>query len=131
MILETSLLIDLMDGDEDAVREAGRLDSLRVEQRIPAHVVCERYVGGGYSGEALQEVDTIQSVLESRPIEPTSVEIAKLAGRIDGTLQREGQRLHPSDLLVGATARQYGEKVVTGNPQDLERLPDVMVRSYR
>jgi hypothetical protein len=30
MILDTSFLIDLMDGDDDAGREAGRLDSLRL-----------------------------------------------------------------------------------------------------
>ena len=82
-----------MDGDDDAGREAGRLDSLRVARRIPAHVVYEFYVVFGYSEDALQELDKIQSVLESRPIEPTTVEIAKLAGRIDRILQREGQRL--------------------------------------
>lgn len=131
MILDTSFLIDLMDGDEDAVREAGRLDSLRVEQRIPAQAVYELYVGVGYSEEAFQEVDKIQSVLESRPIEPTTAEIAKLAGRIDGTLQREGQRPNPADLVIGATARHYGEKVVAGTPDDFERIPDVLVRTYR
>lgn len=131
MILDSSFLIDLMDGEDSAVREAGRLDSLRVEQRIPARAIYELYVGVGYSDDAFEEIDKIQSVLETRPIEPTTPEIARLAGRIDGTLQRDGEKLPPPDLVIGATARQYGEKVVTANVTDFERIPDVMVRDYR
>lgn len=130
MILDTSFLIDLMDGDSGAVAEAERLEAEGSVQRVPARVIYELYVGVGYSDRTPDELRKIRTVIESRPIEPTTAEIAALAGRIDGRLQRDGESLSPGDLLIGATARRYGEEVLTGNPRDFGRIPDVAVRTY-
>jgi predicted nucleic acid-binding protein len=130
MILDTSFLIDLMDGNAGAITRAEILERQEMNQRIPAQVVYELYVGVGYTETPNQEVEKIQSILESRPIEETTPEIAKLAGRVDGTLRREGDRVAPNDIIIGATARHYGEPVLTGNPSDFERIPKVEVNTY-
>lgn len=131
MILDTSFLIDLMNGRADAIREAGRLEEMHVTQRIPAQVVYELYVGVGKSDFPGEEVDKIRTVIDSRPVEETTSQIAKLAGRVDGTLRRDGERVAPGDIIIGATARHYGEQVVTANPSDFEKIPDVEVETYR
>jgi len=128
MILDTSFLIDLMNSDPDAVELGDELDAGTQAQRIPAQVVYELYVGVGYTETPAAEVEKIRAVLDSRPVVETTAEIARTAGRIDGQLRRSGDRVPPNDIIIGATARRYGEPVVTANPADFERIPDVTVR---
>jgi len=131
MILDTSFLIDLMNGQEGAVERAATIEGMETVQRVPATVVYELYVGVGYTERPNAEVAKIQTVLDSRPIVETNERIAKLAGRLDGELRREGNRVSPMDILVGAAARHVDEPVVTGNPGDFEPIPDVEVNTYR
>ena len=130
MILDTSFLIDLMDGDEGAVSMATRVESSESPQRIPAQVVYELFVGVGYTETPETEREKIRSVVESRPVVDTTPEIAKLAGRTNGKLERKGQTVSTGDVIIGATARHYDEPVVTGNPEDFEVIPGVTVERY-
>ncbi|TKX74307.1 type II toxin-antitoxin system VapC family toxin [Halorubrum sp. GN11_10-6_MGM] len=130
MILDSSFLIDLMNGDDGAVEAAREIEGSSVPQRVPAQVVYELYVGVGYSESASREVENIQSVLESRPIVGLTEDVAKHAGRIDGQLRREGGRIGQGDIKIAATAIRHDEPVITGNPADFNRIPDVEVREY-
>jgi len=130
MILDTSFLIDLMTGEPDAVTRVGRLDSMPVVERIPAQVVYELSVGVGYTETPDAEVEKIQSILDTRPVETTTPEIARFAGRINGTLKREGKAVSTGDVLIGATARHYDEPVLAGDPSDFEPIPDVVIETY-
>lgn len=130
MILDSSFLIDLMNGDDAAGEAAREIEGSSVPQRVPTQVVYELYVGVGYSENASREVETIQSVLESRPIVDLTGDVAKHAGRIDGRLRREGSRIGQGDIKIAATAIRHDEPVITGNPEDFNRIPDVEVREY-
>jgi predicted nucleic acid-binding protein len=128
MILDTSFLIDVMDGDPDALATVDEIEEANHTQRIPAQVVYELYVGVGYTETPQQEVEKIQAVIDTRPVVETTEQIARLAGRIDGQLRKAGDRVAPGDIIIGATARRYDEPVITSNPGDFERLPNVQVR---
>lgn len=130
MILDSSFLIDLMEGNEDAVALATEIEGLDAVQRVPVQVLYELYVGVGYTDQSDEEVAKIDQVIAARPIIETTTQIAKLAGRLDGQLRREGTRVAVGDILIGATARHYDEPVVTGNPEDFEVIPGVEVSSY-
>ena len=125
MILDTSFLIDLMEGDPEAGALATRIENRT--QRIPAQVVYELHIGVGYTDTPREEVEKLQAVLDSRPIVETTAEIARLAGRMDGRLRGEGKRPGASDVIIGATARHFAEPVVTGNVADFEAMPGVDV----
>jgi tRNA(fMet)-specific endonuclease VapC len=131
MILDTSFLIDVMNGDKPALSFAEEIESRGVPLRLPVQVLYELYVGVGYSQKQEAEREQIQSVIESYPTAETTDRIAKVAGRIDGELRANGERVGANDVLIGATARQYQEPVVTGNPADFERIPEVSIRTYR
>ncbi|WP_435093162.1 type II toxin-antitoxin system VapC family toxin [Halorubrum sp. N11] len=130
MILDSSFLIDLMNGDDGAVEAATEIERSNVSQKIPTQVVYELYVGVGYSENAFRELESIRSVLQSRPVIDFTEDIAKRAGRIDGQLRREGSRIGQGDIKIAATAIRHGEPVITGNPNDFSRIPDVEVREY-
>lgn len=128
-----SSLLDLAGilSDEGAVARASAIEDMGTIQRVPANVVYELYVGVGYTEQPDLEVAKIQQVLDSRLIVETDEQIAKLAGRLDGQLRREGNRVSPTDILIGATARHFDEPVVTGTPSDFEPIPGVEMNTYR
>lgn len=130
MILDTSFLIDVMNDDKDAVAAARTLEAERAPQRIPAQVIYELYVGVGYTETSDEEVAKIQSVIDTRPVVETTDAIARVGGKVDGQLRRDGDRVAQGDVRIGATARHFDEPVVTGNPSDFEPLPGVEVRTY-
>ena len=61
------------------------------------------------------------------PIQPVTIQIALLAGRIDGERQAEGVRVPLSDLLIGATALELGYAVGTANLRHFRLLPDLKI----
>jgi len=55
----------------------------------------------------------IEELCRDVPVHPVSLEIAKLAGRIEGQQEAQGIRLAFEDLLIGATALELGYSVAT------------------
>jgi tRNA(fMet)-specific endonuclease VapC len=56
-----------------------------------------------------------------------TVEIAKLAGRIEGEQAEQGVSIAFGDLLIAATALQFGFGVVTGNVRHFQVIPVLRV----
>jgi len=49
-------------------------------------------------------------------------ECARLAGEIDGALERAGRRVGVADVLIAATAMRSGRTLVTANTSHYERI---------
>jgi len=62
-------------------------------------------------------------------IHPVSVEIAELAGRIEGEQASRGVTIAFEDLLIGATALHLGYGVATLNVADFQRIPGLSLVS--
>jgi predicted nucleic acid-binding protein len=59
-------------------------------------------------------------------VHPVTVEIAELAGRIEGE-QAAHRTIAFGDLLIGATALHLGYAVVTLNVGDFQKIPSLSV----
>lgn len=130
MILDTTFFLDLIQEDQKAISQAEWMEANTIPERIPAQVVYELYVGGGYSDDPESETRHLDGVLRSRPIVDTTESIAKLAGRMDGQLRKAGDRVSPSDLIIGAIGISFDEPILTRNVNDFERMPAVAVETY-
>lgn len=130
MILDTTFLIDLMRGDEDAVSRAEALESEQIAQRVPGAVVFELFVGVGQTDRTEAEIDRIEAVLDARPVLDLDERTLRKAGRIRGLLPADGDDVGTGDVLVGAAGVVREEPVLTRNEADFERIPGVEVRSY-
>lgn len=130
MILDTTFLIDLMRGDEDAVSRAEALESEQIAQRVPGAVVFELFVGVGQTDRTEAEIDRIEAVLDARPVLDLDERTLRKAGRIRGLLLADGDDVGTGDVLVGAAGVVREEPVLTRNEADFERIPGVEVRSY-
>ena len=69
----------------------------------------------------------LDELLEVVEVVPVSRSIARSAGRLDGLLQRQGQKLAFPDLLIAATALEAGRAIVTGNLRHFNRIPGLNV----
>jgi tRNA(fMet)-specific endonuclease VapC len=94
-------------------------------------VMIAELVHGAYRAKdaARQErrLQFIERLTSDVPIHPVSLEIARLAGRIEGQVEEKGIQLAFDDLLIGATALHLGYGVATENLRDFQRIPDLRV----
>ncbi|WP_313691654.1 type II toxin-antitoxin system VapC family toxin [Halorarum halobium] len=122
MLLDTSFLIDLMNGDEGAVETARELETDLVQQRLSAMTLFELYHGVARSTQSADEREKIENVLASKPVHPAGEAVMRKAGRISGELVNDGAAVGDGDAIIGATADVVDEPVLTRNVDDFERL---------
>jgi len=129
VLLDTSFLIDLMDGDEGAVEKARELETDLVQQRLSAMTLFELYHGLARATDSEAERERIETVLASKPVHPADTAVMRKAGRLSGELRNDGSPVGDGDVIIGATADVVGEPVLTRNVDDFERL-DVGIETY-
>lgn len=130
MILDTSFLIDVIRDDTNARQKVEEIEDAGVRQVIPAMAVQELYIGVGATEALQRERNRVEAILNSRPIVPTTAEIARKAGLIDGQLRKNGKQIDVGDATIGATGLVLEEPVVTGNPDHFQRIPSLAVETY-
>ncbi|MFC4544699.1 type II toxin-antitoxin system VapC family toxin [Halosolutus amylolyticus] len=130
MIVDTDVLIDLMQDSDRAKRKIAALEEQHVPLRVSAVSQFELY-------HSLERVETpserrrhIEAVLETKPTYPADGAVMKKAGRIDGRLAAEGQAIGIGDTIIGATALVHEESVLTRNVEHFERIDEIDIESY-
>lgn len=69
----------------------------------------------------------VDSVLRYLVVHPLSLEIARLAGRIEGEQAAQGIAISFEDLLIGATALHFGFGVATLNLRHFQLIPGLKI----
>ena len=129
MLLDTTFLIDLMNGDEGAVEKARELETDLVQQRLSSMTLFELYYGVARAMGSEAEREKVETVLASKPVHPADTAVMRKAGRLAGELQNDGAPVGDGDAIVGATAEIVEEPVLTRNVEEFERL-DVQIETY-
>ena len=70
-----------------------------------------------------RRLEFIERLSSDVPVHPVTLDIARLAGRIEGQQEAIGIRLAFEDLLIGATALYLGYEVATLNARDFQKIP--------
>jgi hypothetical protein len=130
VILDTSFLIDLFDGQQDAFEKGLELSEARIVQRVPAPVVVELSYGAEFGGK--EERRNVRNALRMYPIVEQDETIAHRAGQLLARAdhQAEGESgIDKVDPMVAAVADIYDEPVLTANIEHFGRL-GVDVETY-
>lgn len=122
VLLDTSFLIDLMNGDDEAVEKARELERNLVQQRLSSMTLFELYYGIARAVDSADERETVEDVLASKPVLPADTAVMKKAGRLSGSLYNDGSPIGDSDVIIGATADIVDEPVLTRNIDDFDRI---------
>jgi hypothetical protein len=116
VILDTSFLIDLFDGQQNAFEKGLELSEAQTVQRVPAPVVMELSYGAEFGGE--EERRDIQNTLRMYPVVEQDDTIAHRAGQLlaRADQQADGERgIDKVDPMVAAVSDIYDEPVLTAN----------------
>lgn len=110
LTLDTGALIALERRDRRALAliDAAHHDDVRIT--VPTPVVAEWWRG---------QRTSVASLLDAFDVERTSLEVARAAGE---ALARVGRGPSVVDAIVVASAAFRGDRVLTGDVRDLERL---------
>ena len=94
-------------------------------------VTIAELVHGAYRAKTQEQRDRrlefIERLASDVPMYPVTLEIARLAGRIEGQEEAKGIQLAFEDLLIGVTALHLGYSLATLNVRDFQRVPGLLV----
>ncbi|MFC6906027.1 type II toxin-antitoxin system VapC family toxin [Halalkalicoccus tibetensis] len=130
MIVDTDVLIDVMQGDDRATGRIGDLESRRIPLRLSSVSLFELYHGIERVGDPANRRQRIEAVLDSKQVYPADSAVMKKAGRIDGRLAAEGRAVGMGDTIIAATGLVHEEPVLTRNVDHFERIDGLTVESY-
>jgi predicted nucleic acid-binding protein len=135
MIVDTSFVLDVVDGVESAVTKERELEAESVPLVIPSMTVLELYIGVGMVANTRQERRMVEAVLDSYPLVDMTPSIARRAGRLLGERladadEGDGPGIGNGDAAVAATALERDEPVLAGDSR-FGSVPGVAVETYR
>jgi predicted nucleic acid-binding protein len=125
--LETSFVIDVLDGNERARSVMDELDTDGSRPTITPVTASELWVGA-YFGSA-GELETTRELLDSLTWLSFSRSCARRAGKLQAALKREGSPLGIADCMIAAIAIEHGEPLVTRD-EDFTKIDELAVRTY-
>ncbi len=74
--------------------------------------------------------DFLEALIEDLPVFDYTLEVARLAGRIDGEQTMRGNIIPFTDLLIGATALSNGASILTTNKRHFRLIPGLDVIAF-
>jgi tRNA(fMet)-specific endonuclease VapC len=77
--------------------------------------------------QQLRRLEFIERLSSDVPVHQVTLDIARLAGRIEGQQEAMGVQFAFEDLLIGPTALHLGYEVATLNIRDFQRIPGLYV----
>jgi predicted nucleic acid-binding protein len=96
-------------------------------------VTIAELIHGAYRAKTQEQEERrlafIERLCSDVPVHPVTLDISRLAGRIEGQQEAKGIKLAFEDLLIGATALHLGYTVATLNIRDFQRIPGRSCRS--
>lgn len=130
MIQDTSFIVDLLRGDDEAVALLDILERERRPQKVSSVTVLELYEGVVRSQTPATQADRILDVLDTKHVVDADHAVMRKAGRLSGELITAGEQIEREDCVIAATALLDGEAVVSRNVDHFERIDGLDVRSY-
>jgi len=125
--LDTSFLIDVLDGDEAARETMTDLDERDERHAIVPITAAELWIGANLG--SVREFRRTEELVESLLWLELDRNCARRAGRLQAELMESGSPLGFNDCVIAATAIEHGQELVTGDA-DFEVVPDLRALTY-
>lgn len=126
--LDTSFLIDVLDGDDAARETMTDLDDRDERHAMVPVTAAELWIGANLG--SVREFRRTEDLVESLLWLDIDRDCARRAGRLQAELMESGTPLGFNDCVIAATAIEHGAELVTGD-SDFENVPNLRVLTYR
>lgn len=130
MIVDTDVLIDVLQGNERAVQKIDAFEDQGIGLSLSSVSLFELYHSVTRVNNSTERRQRIERVLDTKPVYPADETVMKKAGRIDGRLTSRGSAIGMGDTVIAATALIHEESILTRNVRHFERVDDLDIESY-
>lgn len=130
MIVDTSVLVDLLRGNAAARERVRELEDAGRLLWVPMPAVFELYEGIARADRPEPERARVRALLDDYTVRVFETEHARRAGELSGRLVRRGQMLDPIDVQIAGVALTEGRPVLTRDVGHFERVGDLDVETY-
>ncbi len=113
MILDTSVLIALLRGDEDIRRKIEEYEKKGELLRTTAVCAFELFYGAYVSSRREENLDLVERLLEALEVLTFDERAARIAASVLAELRKRGEMIDVRDLFIAAIALSHGDTVAT------------------
>lgn len=130
MILDTTVLVDLLRGDKKAIARIEALEEAGELLWVPTPVLFELWEGIERADRPDAERRKVEEVLSAYTILSFEPKHAHRAGTLSGALVRRGEMIDPIDAQVAGTGLAEGRPVMTRNTKHFARVEGLAIETY-
>lgn len=129
MILDTTFVVDLIRGNDNAVSKLKWLEKENVMYGITTPTIYELWSGLVSLEKSEKEIQKTGYLIKEQLIYLLDEESAEEAGKIDGELIKKGQKIDPEDCMIAGIAITNNQKLLT-NDRHFERIEGLKIEKY-
>jgi predicted nucleic acid-binding protein len=129
MILDTTYIIDLLDGQPDAVKKSEILDTQNEALFTTAISVFELWQGVSDIKDK-KKLEKIHDLLDNLGLFSLDKESAKIGGKIHSELYAKGLPIQPEDSMIAGICIKHGQKIMTKNVKHFSRITTLEIETY-
>lgn len=130
MILDISFILDVVGGDENALRRLDLLEREHRPEKVSAITVLELYEGVILSEKPVDERRAVLEVLDSKHIHDADHDIMQRAGELSGEHVAARRQIDREDCIIAAKALREDDPVLTRNVSHFERIEGLSIEEY-
>lgn len=128
-IADTSFVIDVLAGDEGALRKLDEIVGRSEALWLPAVALHELEYGASLHANPVRERERIREVEGAMPVVPFDAAQARLAGEMEAQLELAGEKPGRVDVQIAALGRLRAEPILTRD-RKFPRLAGLRIESY-
>ena len=128
MIFDTCFIIDILKGDNNAVRCLENLERTSESKVVAAITIHELWRGLGILN--IKEKEEIKDILQTITVLPLDLESAKISGEIERRLLGENISIDPEDAMIAGIAIKNNQKLLTKNLKHFSKIKGLKIESY-
>lgn len=128
--LDTSFIIDLLRGRDNVLGIKNQIDSSSGQINVASPSVFELIAGAELSDRINDEKAKVRRFLSSLNILNLDMESAILAGEIEASLIKRGEKIEVEDVMIAAIAMKNKESLVTRNTKHFNKIEGLRIEGY-
>lgn len=127
---DTSFIVDFLRGKNETGELLKKLRMRDESLFVTPVTIMELSKGAWLSNNPKEESSKVKNVVSSFQILKFDIEEAFLAGEIESSLIKKGQKTDVEDIMISSIALQNKETLVTRNVKHFEKIDGLKIESY-
>lgn len=128
--MDTSFLVDLLRGKQDAIRELEKIENEGERITTTPISASELFEGAYNSMNSEKESERVRQLLRRIELLGFSIQVCEKYGKLAHELKSLGKQIGDLDTLIASLAMAHNEAILTANVHHFNRIPGLIVRAW-